>query len=54
LFEERSGAILRVEPFRRLSRQERADVGEEAAELGTFLTADADVELEMRDRAAPA
>jgi hypothetical protein len=47
LFEERSGAILRVEPFRRLSRCERADVGEEAARLGTFLTADTDIRIEL-------
>jgi hypothetical protein len=47
LFEERSGANLRVEPFRRLSRRERADVGEEAARLGAFLTDDADVRIEI-------
>jgi hypothetical protein len=47
LFEERSGANLRVEPFRRLSRWERADVGEEATRLATFLTDDAGVRIEI-------
>jgi hypothetical protein len=54
LFEDRSGAVLRVEPFRRLSRQERSDVDEEAARLGMFLVADGDVEVALSDHAARA
>jgi hypothetical protein len=52
LFEERSGAILRVDPFRRLSRQARADVGLEAARLGAFLAPDADLRIDIAARVA--
>jgi hypothetical protein len=45
---ERGAIVLRVEPFRRLSRSERADVTEEGTELAGFLApgADADVRID--------
>jgi hypothetical protein len=48
LFETRSDATLRVEPFRRLTREERSDTRGEAARLGEFLAPEADVRIELR------
>jgi hypothetical protein len=47
LFEEKSRATLRIEPFRCLTREERAEVREEAGRLATFLAPDADVRVEL-------
>jgi hypothetical protein len=45
LVEARSGSILRVEPFRRLTREERSETREEAARLAAFLAPEADVRV---------
>jgi hypothetical protein len=52
LFETKGDARLRIEPFRRLTREERAETREEAARLATFLAPEADVRLELTARAA--
>jgi hypothetical protein len=48
LFEANPRATLRIEPFRRLTRQERADVREEAGRLAAFLAPEKDVRIEAR------
>lgn len=48
LFEDKSAAILRIEPFRRLTREERSDIPEEAARLAVFLAPETDVRVELR------
>ncbi len=47
LVEAKPGAMLRIEPFRRLTREERADTREEAGWLAVFLTPDPDVRVEL-------
>jgi hypothetical protein len=47
LFEKKTDATLRIEPFRRLSRAERAGVTTEAMALAAFLVPDATVRLEL-------
>jgi len=54
LFETKEDATLRIEPFRRLTRDERADTKEEAERLATFLAPGSDVRVELRARAATA
>jgi hypothetical protein len=54
LFETKADARLRIEPFRRLTREERADTHEEAERLATFLAPETDVQVELRARAAMA
>ncbi len=54
LFETKADARLRIEPFRRLTREERADTREEAERLATFLAPETDVRIELRARAAMA
>jgi Winged helix DNA-binding domain len=43
----KTDARLRIEPFRRLSREERAETREEAARLAAFLAPEADVRIEL-------
>jgi hypothetical protein len=52
LFQARSGANLRIEPFQRLTRQEQADTSEEATRLAAFLAPEKKVRLELLARAA--
>jgi hypothetical protein len=47
LFEDRAAATLRIEPFRRLTSPERAEIGEEAGRLGAFLAPGADVRVAL-------
>jgi hypothetical protein len=47
LFEAKAGSTLRIEPFRRLTRDERADTREEAERLAAFLAPEADVRVEL-------
>ena len=47
LFEHRSGATLRVEPFHRPRREERANIREEAGRLATFLAPETKVRVEL-------
>jgi hypothetical protein len=54
LFETKADARLRIEPFRRLTPQERVDTQEEAGRLATFLAPETDVRVELRARAAMA
>jgi len=51
-FETKADARLRIEPFRRLTREERADTREEAGRLATFLAPETDVRIELRASAA--
>ncbi len=46
LFETKTDATLRIEPFRKMTRRERADTREEAARLAAFLAPEADVRIE--------
>jgi hypothetical protein len=48
LFEAKTSATLRIEPFRRLTRTEGADTREEAGRLATFLVPGTDVGVELR------
>jgi hypothetical protein len=48
LFETKQDATLRIEAFRRLRREERADVGDEAARLAAFLAPETKVRLDLR------
>ncbi|MGH2635266.1 MAG: DNA glycosylase AlkZ-like family protein, partial [Actinomycetota bacterium] len=48
LFEVTPGATLRIEPFRRLTRQARAETREEAGRLASFLAPETDVRVELR------
>ena len=43
----KTGARLRIEPFQRLSHEERADTREEAARLAAFLAPETDVRIEL-------
>jgi histone H3/H4 len=52
LFETKTEATLRIEPFRRLTREEAADTKEEAGRLATFLAAETDVRIELDTRVA--
>jgi hypothetical protein len=52
LFETKADARLRIEPFRRLTREECADTREEAVRLATFLAPEADVRVELQTRAS--
>jgi hypothetical protein len=52
LFEAKSGASLRIEPFRRLTRAERDDVREEAARLAAFLAPETSARIELVARAS--
>jgi DNA glycosylase AlkZ-like len=54
LFETKADARLRIEPFRRLTREERVDTQEEAERLVTFLAPETVVRVELRARAAMA
>jgi hypothetical protein len=47
LVEAKAGAALRIEPFRRLTRDERNKTREEAGRLAAFLTPDPDVRVEL-------
>jgi hypothetical protein len=47
LFETKQDATLRIEPFRRLSRQERVDVRAEAGLLADFLAPGTRVRIEL-------
>jgi len=47
LFETKADATLRIEPFGRLTREERAHTREEAARLGAFLAPERDVRVEL-------
>jgi hypothetical protein len=47
LVEANPGATLRIEPFRRLTREERAETREEAVRLAAFLTSDPQVRVEL-------
>jgi hypothetical protein len=47
LVETKTDARLRIEPFRRLTREERADAREEAARLAAFLALEADAQVEL-------
>lgn len=49
LVETKPGATLRLEPFRRLSREERTDGREEAARLAAFLAPETEVRVELQD-----
>lgn len=52
LFEAKSGATFRIEPFRRLTREEQAETREEASRLAAFLAPEANVRIELDARAA--
>jgi Winged helix DNA-binding domain len=54
LFETKQDAALRIEPFRRLTRQERADTRAEAERLAAFLAPKTTVRIEFRAYAATA
>jgi hypothetical protein len=47
LFETKTDASLRIEPFRRLTRDERADTREEAARLAVFLAPETEVRVDL-------
>lgn len=47
LFETKLEPTLRVEPFRRLTREERADTRREAGRLATFLAPETKVHVEL-------
>jgi hypothetical protein len=47
LFEASPGSTLRVEPFGRLTREERADTREEAARLAAFLAPETEVRVDI-------
>lgn len=47
LVETKPGATLRIEPFRRLTRNERVSTREEAGRLAAFLMPDVDVRIEL-------
>jgi DNA glycosylase AlkZ-like len=47
LFETKADARLRIEPFRRLTRDERADTQEEAGRLGAFLLPETEVRVDL-------
>jgi Winged helix DNA-binding domain len=47
LFETKTDAKLRIEPFRRLTREELADTREEAARLAAFLAPETEVRVEL-------
>jgi hypothetical protein len=47
LFETKQAATLHIEPFRRLTRDERVDVRAEAALLATFLAPESTVRIEL-------
>jgi DNA glycosylase AlkZ-like len=47
LVDANPGPTLRIEPFHRLTREERADTREEAGRLGAFLTSDPDVRVDL-------
>ncbi|MGZ8605074.1 MAG: winged helix DNA-binding domain-containing protein [Actinomycetota bacterium] len=48
LFEAKAGSTLRIEPFRRLTPEERVDTREEAERLATFLAPESDVRVEVK------
>jgi DNA glycosylase AlkZ-like len=52
LFEMKTDATMRIEPFRRLTPEEQADVKEEAGRLARFLAPEAAVRVELRARAS--
>jgi hypothetical protein len=54
LFETKQDAALRIEPFRRLTRQERAETRAEAERLAAFLAPETTVRIEFRAYAATA
>ena len=43
---DEADATLRIEPFRRLTREERTDAHQEAERLATFLAPESDVRVE--------
>jgi Winged helix DNA-binding domain len=47
LFETKADARLRIEPFRRLTREERAHTREEAGRLATFLAPEREVRVDL-------
>jgi hypothetical protein len=47
LFETKRDATLRIEPFRRFTREERGDIAEEATRLAAFLAPEATVRLQL-------
>jgi hypothetical protein len=47
LFEAKAGSTLRIEPFRRLTKEERTQTREEAERLATFLAPEADARVEL-------
>jgi hypothetical protein len=52
LFETKTDPTLRIEPFRRLTREEGADTEEEAGRLATFFALQANVRIELDTRVA--
>lgn len=50
LFETKADTTLRIEPFRRLTRQERAETEEEAGRLAAFLAPERDVRVQVQTR----
>ncbi len=52
LFETKTDATFRVEPFRKLAREERTEIREEAERLATFLAPATHVRVELRARPA--
>jgi hypothetical protein len=48
LFEAKSAATLRIEPFRRLTRDERAETREEATRLAAFLAPETNVRIDSK------
>jgi hypothetical protein len=50
LFETRKEATLRIEPFRKLTREERAETREEGERLAPFLAPDSKVRVEFPAR----
>ncbi len=48
LVEAKTAATLRIEPFRRLTREERAETREEAGRLAAFLAPKAKAQVELR------
>ncbi len=48
LVDTKTDARLRIEPFHRLTREERADTREEAGRLATFLAPETEVRVELR------
>jgi hypothetical protein len=47
LFETKADATLRIEPFRRLTRDERDPTREEAARLAAFLAPETEVRVDL-------